>query len=335
MSGRIGTVLVGFGRIAAGYASDPLTARHYRFATHAQVLSSHPSFRWEAVVDASEEARIEARTEWKVPAVAARVEELEESLRPALAVIATPPAARLEIVERMPSLRAVLVEKPLGRTVAEAERFLEHCRGRGILVAVNYWRRADRLFRDLAAGRLRDLVGEPQAAFGLYGNGLLNNGSHLVDFVRMLLGEVTEATATGPSRTAAPADPEPPFQLRIGNGSLVAVQPLDFGRYREVSLDIWGTTGRLSILNEGLTILHAPGAPHRALEAAREVAADAPVQLESTVGEALYALYENLAAAFGGKEPLASPGDSALRTERLIEAIHDSQERLPDSSIGS
>ena len=34
-------------------------------------------------------------------------------------------------------------------------------------------------------------IGKIQSAFGLYGNGLKNNGSHLIDWARMFLGEVS------------------------------------------------------------------------------------------------------------------------------------------------
>ena len=43
---RLRTVLVGCGEVGAGYATDPLMARHYPYATHAQVLAAHPAFAW-------------------------------------------------------------------------------------------------------------------------------------------------------------------------------------------------------------------------------------------------------------------------------------------------
>ena len=66
---------------------------------------------------------------------------------------------------------------------------------RNLLVQVNLLRRADECFRELAAGRMVELIGRLQAAQGLYGNGLINNGTHMVDLVRMLFGEVEEAKA--------------------------------------------------------------------------------------------------------------------------------------------
>jgi predicted dehydrogenase len=64
---RLRTVVIGFGRVASGYAKDPVMARHYPYATHAQVLAAHPGFSWDAVVDTDGEALAAARAEWKIP----------------------------------------------------------------------------------------------------------------------------------------------------------------------------------------------------------------------------------------------------------------------------
>lgn len=321
------TVVVGLGRIGLGYADDPVMARHYPFATHAQVLAAHPAFEWGAAVDLSEDARRAARERWGVPRVAARVEEVAAEYAPEVAVLATPPESRLEILERLPSVRAVLVEKPLGRTVAEGEAFLAWCRERGVPVQVALWRRADAGFRELAA-TLRDRIGQPQAAFALYGNGLLNNGTHVVDFVRMLLGEVVAVQAAagiapyreGPIRD----DVNVPFHLALASGAGVSVQPLRFEHYRENGVDIWGESGRFSILQEGLRMRWYPRRENRGMQGEREVDSDAAVEVPSTVGHAFYALYTDLADALREGTSPCSPGESALRTARVVQAVLDS-----------
>ena len=319
------TAIIGFGQVAAGYADDPVTARYVRYATHAQVLSNHPSFQWDAVVDPSEEALALARDRWNVPYVARSIEELPVEHRPEVAVVATPPDHRLDVLRSLPDLRAVVVEKPLALTLPEAEEMVELCASRNVVMQVNLWRRADETFRWLAEGGLEELIGRPQTAFGVYGNGLINNGTHMVDFVRMLFGQIEEAIVLGP---AAPYPPGPvigdvnvPFSVRTEAGMVVSMHPVDFGHYRENSLDIWGERGRLSILNEGLTItFHARG-NNRALMDEWEVRHDKPQTLEPTVGQALYRLYDNLAAAVGGGASLWSPGQSALETARVVDGI--------------
>lgn len=325
---RLRTVVIGLGKVAAGYADDPVMARYYPFATHAQVLAAHPSFSWEAVVDVSDKVLAVARQRWRIPHIARSVDELAHIYQPEVAIIATPPQFRSAIIEQLPSLRAVLVEKPLGLTLGDGQKFLDECCRRGILVQVNLWRRADECFRALATGRLAELVGRVQAAFGVYGNGLLNNGTHMVDFVRMLLGEVEAVQAIG-GVLPYPAGPIPgdvnlPFNLRLRGGLVVLMQPIRFEHYRENSLDIWGEKARLSIMQEGLGIYLYPQRENRAMAGEREIASDQPSVLESTAGWALYQIYENLAAALHEGVPLWSSGESALQTVRAIEAVRKS-----------
>ena len=325
------TLLVGLGKVGAGYADDPFMARHYPYATHAQVLAAHPAFAWEAVVDPCEAAQDEARNRWSIACVTASVEALASQHQPEVAVIATPPDYRLPVVERLPTLRAVLVEKPLGQTRSKAEAFLRYCDRRGILVQVNLWRRADAGFRALAAGRLAELIGRPQAVFGLYGNGVLNNGLHMIDLVEMLFGRIDSVQAVAGAEPyqagPIPGDLGVPFTLRVAGGLTVMMQPIRFEHYRENSLDIWGERARLSIMQEGLSISMCPRRPNRAMQGEQEIASDEPRAIESTVGRAFYELYGNLADALATGAPLWSPGGCALQATRVVEAVVESANR--------
>jgi predicted dehydrogenase len=306
-------------------------ARHFPYASHAQVLSALPAFGWDAVVDPDPAARARARDRWGIANTAADLADLGAAETYDVAVLATPPAARRAALDRLSGLRAVVVEKPLAPSLAEAERFADAVRARRLLTQVNYWRRAEPACRALAGGDLAARIGRAQAAFGVYGNGLRNNGSHLIDLIRMLLGEPTAVRALGPARplVAAPlaGDVAVPFALTLAEDAMVTVQPIDFRHYREVALDIWGTEGRLVLDQETLSARHMPVRAHRGLAAAREVASDAPVTLPVEPGHALRHLYDNLLGALDRGEPLVSPLGSALETERLIEAVFESARR--------
>jgi predicted dehydrogenase len=193
------------------------------------------------------------------------------------------------------------------------------------------WRRGDQTLQQLAGGELRALIGDVQAGFALYGNGLYNTGSHLVDMVRMLLGDIVEVTALSElqseRKSPIPRDHRLAFSLRLNSGVVVGVHSLDFGHYREVGLDLWGTTGRLQIAHEGLGLYHFPKAEHRALDAEFEVACDRPRSLDPGAGEALYVLYSNLAQAIRTGVPLLSPISSALKTEAVLDAVLSSASR--------
>jgi predicted dehydrogenase len=319
------TAIVGFGKIGAEYADDPLMARHYPVATHAQALAGHSAFEWWAVVDPRPESRRLARDRWGIASTFATVNELAQAGPTEVAVLATPPEARLEAIEALPDLRAVIVEKPLGRTIGEAQAFVDACRKRDIHIQVNYWRRADDGFRELASGGLNTLVGNTQAVFGVYGNGLRNNGSHMIDFCRMLFGEIADATAlagiarrrTGPLE----GDIDVPFSLAFESGLCALFQPIDFSDYRENGLDIWGSRGRLQIVQEGLRTMHASVRENRAMRGEKEVASDAPYICTTSVGNAFRRLYDHTALMLDGGADAVCSAESALRTEAVVEDV--------------
>lgn len=324
------TALFGFGNIAQGYLSDPLLRQCYKYLTHAQVLTEHPSFELRVVVDSSKDARNIAREKWNIQHVLGSVLEAREVLEEVeIAVISTPPEFRIQFLNTLPNLKAIIVEKPLGLCLKDSQDFQRYCDERNIVVQVNYWRRSDLLFRSFAKGYLKSLVGKLQGVHAIYGNGILNNGSHMVDFSRMLFGELSVCTELY-AESQVKSNDSLPIRGDIDVGfSLVAREhavtihytPVDFESYRENGLSIWGTTGRLEIMNEGLTIRYYPVLPSRSTSGSLEISHDKASTMMTTVGTALFELYSNLIASMCGESQLHSPGSSALKTEEIIDKV--------------
>ncbi|MDC0144599.1 Gfo/Idh/MocA family oxidoreductase [Verrucomicrobia bacterium] len=323
------TALVGFGKIGAGYAADPAMVRHYPHATHAQILRDHPAFEWIGVADPSGDARGSAQTNWAIGNVAAAARDLVGADTVEVAVMATPPAQRLAVLDAFPNLRGVLAEKPLGETVEQGEEFIAECQRRGISLAVNLFRRFDPQLVDLAAGGLRETIGEPQAAFMTYGNGLINNGVHLIDLVHMLLGDTQSAQSLF-SETAFEAGPifndlNFPFALQLKGGLAVMASPLDFSSYREIGLDVWGGRGRMQLLNEGLTRMVTRTGPNRAMTGESELLHETTQSQSTRIGEAMYKGYDNLAENLMAGQALQCDGETGLKAEKIIAALFASR----------
>lgn len=323
------TALIGFGAIAVGYEKDSLYTRHVKYATHAKVLNEHPAFDWLAVVDPLENARQYAQESWGIPWVAGDVKNLPCKHEVEVAVIATPCDIRLSILESFPILKAVIVEKPLAKNFQMAQEFLQFCRERNILVQVNIARRADLKLQELAGGKLQDKIGAVQNVFGLYGNGLRNTGPHMIDLVRMLLGEIESVQSIMipvPFQEGPIADDfNLGFILYLQNKNIsVTMAPVRFSNYREFSLDIWGETGRLTIANEGLHLIEYPLIPSITVQHGKSIAFNERRIKSTGYSDALYNLYDNLASVLNGESKLISTGEEACETMLVIDAIFDS-----------
>jgi predicted dehydrogenase len=292
------------------------------------VLRDHPRFAWNAVVDPQPERLEQARTQWQIAHAVRTPDELRERDVVDVVVLATPPhpGARLEVLDAFPNLRAVFVEKPLGTDLRSGEEFVAACSARGIAVQVNLTRRGDRTVRGLAAGGLAAHIGRAQAASGIYGNGLVNNGTHMIDLVRWLLGEVESAISLADERSRFAQGPiggdrNIPFALRLESGLSVAFTPVRFEHYREIALDVWGERGRFSYAHGGLDATVWRIAPSTVLSDCAEIESGPGQVLPVTLGEALYELYTNLADALDDGAALLSPAESALRTAAVVDAV--------------
>ena len=89
-----------------------------------------------------------------------------------------------------PSVRAILCEKPLATDAQEGGELVRRANGTGTIVAVAYVRRYAGNMRNLRRRLEEGSLGPVRAVSGWYGNGLLHNGSHWLDLLRMLAGEV-------------------------------------------------------------------------------------------------------------------------------------------------
>lgn len=328
MSTRYRTLLVGLGKIGATYVNDAAMSKTVPYVTHAQVLAAHPSFLWHGAVDTSHAANDFVRARFGVERTGTSVEQIPALGEVEVAVLATPPSSRTRMLEAMPNLKAVLVEKPLGGTLAESQRFVEECRRRGVVTQVNLTRRCDAVMRELASGGLQERIGRVQCGFGTYGNGVVNYATHAVDLVRMLVGEVTAVQAMARARqyTEGPiaGDRNLSFTLFVGEAP-ITLHPVRFSLYREGLLDLWGEKARLEFLQEGLRVRETPRRPCRSLDGAFELDSDSAALRDTGYGRALLDLYDDLAAVLDGKRgATCSPCECALATERVVHAVLES-----------
>lgn len=321
---KLKTVLVGFGKIAHGNASDKVMAQRMPYSTHSQVLVDHPLFDWKAVVDPSGECQKLAREKWHIPAVASQLSDLEDPEQYDVAIVSTPPSSRPNVLNTLPALKGILIEKPLADSFSAGRAFVTECERRGVVLQVNLLRRADKTTRKLAGSELCNTIGSVQTAFGVYSNGLTNNGTHIIDLARMLLRQEIKAVqsfGTPFSESPIPGDINVPFNLQFESGLTVSMSPLKLHCYRENGLEIWGESGHLSYMNSGFSI-----AAQRVIDSAlqsgeRELELKTSRHFPATLGEAFYDMYSNLADAIQLGSRLFSPGSSALATMLAVESI--------------
>ncbi|WP_418502580.1 Gfo/Idh/MocA family protein [Flagellimonas sp.] len=324
-------MIVGFGSVASMVGEDPKAAKYLQYPTHASVLKDHPDYAWDAVVDFDEAALSRARSDWGITYAVSHIDELPEGYNPDIAVIATKPDVRLEILESLTCVKGLIIEKPVAENLSEAKKIMKWCNDNSVEVNVNMFRRAEKFCQSLSRGRLHELIGEPQVTQILYGNGLRNNGIHMVDLVRMLLGDIAEVQAF----PTAGMNQKDDFARRnitgvmfLENGSPVYISPLNFSCYRDVVLDMWGTKGRLEIYQEGLYARYSQVRSHRAISLSNEITLDRAKVYQTQCGRAYFDMYSNMAdVVLGRSKDLVCSIEEALKSEAVIEALFESSDK--------
>ena len=291
------TILIGFGNIAANYANDMFMQKWFKYSTHLQVLRDHPEFYLKAIVDKNRLAVDKAKLLGEIPEVKQNINELDDPDEFDVAILAIPPEERIDIINKLPKVKAIIFEKPLALDICNGQNIIDFCQDRQIIAEVNFPRRFDEKLLE-SKEKLSNDLGNIQSAFAIYGNGLNNNGSHLLDLTRMLLGDCVwvQSLANGEcdNSSSIKNDLNIPFALGFKNGVKLFAQAIKFENYREVYLDLWGDKGRLSFLQEGLLSAYSSLKKHRFSENDYELENDNRLISLMDQSNAMYNLYDFL-----------------------------------------
>lgn len=309
--------ILGLGRIASRYQEDP---RRHGAVTHAAAFAAHPHCRLVAGYDPDAQQRRRFARAWPGTRVYADLEELFTAERPDIIGIASPVATHVPLLLRAFAARprAIVCEKPLCRTPQELQRIRRTWKSLGKqrpVVAFNCTRRWDPLHQWVARQLHRSRFGTTQTVHALYSGSFLSTSAHLLDELRMLIGEVTWVQAAESRATDA-------LNGRIGfrSGATATLQWIDARPYLQYEIDCFGSTGRLRLSQSGFQLDAWRAAPHPHFSGQRTLV---PKPLRHPVGrpgDMTPVVADLVRCIRRGAQPLCTM-DDALRTAELQFAL--------------
>jgi predicted dehydrogenase len=298
------------------------------------------------IFDLDPKASRERAAAFAIPRV---FESLDEAaaMRDAIFDVAIPPQNIASVLERLPSGAAVLIQKPLGRDLADARRIVALCAERKLIAAVNFQLRfapnmlaiKDALERGVFGGVLdvevrinlhtpwnywAFLKGAPRLE-------VLMHSIHYLDLIRSLIGEPRGVYCKGvrhPGMTDY-ADTRTSIVLDYGDTlrcSLTMNHAHTFGARHEMSqLKIEGRRGA-AIAKMGVNLNYPAGEPDTLEIASEDSNGWSEVALRgSWFLEAFEGPMSNLQRFAAGEDSkLISSADDALRTMAAVEACYES-----------
>lgn len=228
-------------------------------ASHAGAYKAAADTELVGVYDADSDRAQVAAAHWGTTAFLS-LEALLGEAKPEIVSICSPTefhAAQVEACLKDQAVLAVLAEKPLAVSLADATDLTELAANLGKPLAVNYSRRFDpghqRVACDIRDGKL----GHIQHVSGWYTKGIRHNGSHMLDLLGWFFGDVTSAEVTAVHNWENGDDDDPSIDADIEyadrgdeTGTRARIFGCDAAAHNIFELFILGEAGRMR-LSEG------------------------------------------------------------------------------------
>jgi predicted dehydrogenase len=242
--------IVGLGRIAAGFESDPLRIKP---ASHTGGYLAHKRINLIAVCDTDNEKLDGYGRQWGVKRLYNNFDEMLRKERIDILSVCTWNSSHKEIVQKAVAagVKAVFCEKPLSDSLKNADSMAALCRKTKTVLAVNHWRRWDAFHNRLKELIDKGTIGDVQSATFYYTAGIANTGTHLLDLLRYFFGDVSWVWAHKEKKYTSMPDPCLDGYMYFKNGFGCALKGCEVKSYLVFELDVLGTKGRIRLYDSG------------------------------------------------------------------------------------
>ena len=315
---QLRAAVIGCGFIGCG---QPLRSADVGVFSHADAYAASNNNSLVALCDSSGARLDQLSTRFSDVATCTSIDDCLETHQPEIVSIATPDETHFQVAMKVcafPSVRGVLLEKPIALSSFEAHQVVAVANANDVKLAVNYSRRYTKRFQFIAEQIKAGALGDIQTILGLYTKGILHNGSHWIDLLDMFGFQVTRVGAHL-SVVDQKLDPTPhvTFQLRHGTASLAGCDERHFTIFE---MDIVGTLGRVRITDGGFSVDWSLAKPSERFTGYTVLA---PISGKSDDGmkDAMLNAVDDLTESVRtGSKPL-SPAETAVTTIEVCEAV--------------
>jgi len=308
--------IIGAGRIGA-MLDDPWNPH---ILTHAHGYKACEGFEIVGFVDSNLDKAEAASARWGGTAFGS-MEELFETQAIEVVSICLPDelhyATLLALAEK--PVQFIFLEKPAVRTAEEADVVRTLYGKLPIRVQVNYTRRFVPEIRSIREAIRSGKYGAFLTGTGYYGKGLLHNGSHMVDLLQFLVGEVGKVAEVSEIVDFYDQDPSVSAVLTMCCGGIFYLCHIDSRKFHVFELDLIFERKRIRICELGTIIEEYSVGNNRLFEGYRTLNKDAEYATEHP--KAMYHAIANIRDNLDRNEPLVCTLEESLGAVKTCSRI--------------
>lgn len=244
-------LIIGAGNIGAFFD----TPSSENTLTHAKAFSRTEGFNLLGFVDASKKNGEEAAKLWGVNYYST-LEEAFTKNKVDIVSVCVPDEYHYDILKRISNypIKLVFAEKPLAKNMDQANKIIKIYKEKSIRCLVNYSRRFVAEFNILKENILKGQYGKFVCGNGYYGKGTLHNGSHLIDLLRYLIGEIEDIKVINYNFDFYNDDPSISAILSFQKKRDFVMQNLPCNNYTIFELELLFEHRRIRIVDSGFKI---------------------------------------------------------------------------------
>jgi predicted dehydrogenase len=275
-----------------------------------------------ACVEPDDRRRAEFMAAWGVPVGFRLIEDaMNSAYHFDVVSICSPTTCHthdLEIALRLKP-KLIFCEKPLTTSLVGTERLVQECRKNNILLVVNYSRRFDPDVWKLRVDMQEGHWGQLRSIIGCYNKGILNNGSHMLDLLNLLVGPMEIVQVGKPIFDFFPNDPTIPVWLEAANALQIHLACGHAEDYAMFELQLVFSQGALTMEEGGMFWRERRVVDSGKFKGYRVL--DDGMRHAGQYSRSMLQAVDNIYRAMTEGKPLASTGETALVAQRMCEQI--------------
>ena len=244
---KFNALVIGAGKIGSEFDS----INDINILTHAHAYIKHNNFNLLGFYDINSEKAKIASEKWNCKYFK-NISDIAEKID--VISICTPDCIHLESIKLIENLspKLIFLEKPIANNLKHIESILDV--SKKMPIAVNYSRRFSKEFQVIAEKIKKNKFGSFLNGCGYYGKGFIHNGSHMIDILRLLIGEIKFIEKISEINDFYEDDPSKNANVFFDKNIKFLMTAVDCKYVSIFELDLFFEKARIKIIDSGLKI---------------------------------------------------------------------------------